>query len=407
MIPEGWNIKALGSSKIAVIDGDRGAFYPNAHDFASEGYCLFLSAKNVTKSGFAFTECQFVSKSKHEQLRKGNVMPGDLVLTTRGTVGNVGYLRDMNGYGAIRINSGMVVIRNTGELVDTDYLYALFRAPIIERQIETMNFGSAQPQLTVKIINDLMLPLPPLHEQRRIAEILATWDRAVETVEALIANARAQKKALMQCLLTGKHRLQGFDGEWGRHAFREIAQLVKAKIDPRTLPDDVQGVELEHIEAETGRLVGTCQANEQVSLKTPFTPGNVLYGKLRPYLRKFSKPDFDGVCSTEIWVLAAKAQRCLPEFLHFLVQSPEFEGAVDVSSGSKMPRADWGIVSETVFATPSIQEQAAIAGLLTNADRMSERFESQLTALRQEKSALMQQLLTGKRRVMLTEREAA
>lgn len=388
-----------------MIDGDRGASYPSAHDFAPEGYCLFLSAKNVTKAGFAFAECQFVSKSKHEQLRKGKVLPGDLVLTTRGTVGNVGYLHNLNGYGAIRINSGMVVIRNTGEVVDTNYLYALFRAPIIERQIETMNFGSAQPQLTVKIINDLQLPLPTLPEQRRIAEILATWDRAIETVEALIANARAQKKALMQQLLTGTKRLPGFEDAWTNHDFGEIAQAVKTKVDPRALPDDALGIELEHIESETGRLVGTCRANEQVSLKTPFTPGNILYGKLRPYLRKFNKPDFRGVCSTEIWVLAVKPKRCLPDYLHFIVQSPTFEGAVDVSSGSKMPRADWGIVSDTVFSTPSIQEQAAIAALLNDADHMLGGCESQRTALRQEKSALMQQLLTGKRRLKISEKE--
>jgi type I restriction enzyme S subunit len=246
--------------------------------------------------------------------------------------------------------------------------------------------------------------IPPLAEQKRIAEILSTWDRAIETTEKLIANSEAQKKALMQRLLTGKKRVPGFSGAWEHHAFGRFAHTVRNKVDPRSLRDDVPGIELEHIEAESGRLLGTCQANAQVSLKTPFTRKNVLYGKLRPYLRKFFKPDFDGVCSTEIWALAAKPDLCTPEFLHLLVQSPTFAGAVDVSSGSKMPRADWGIVAVTIFAIPSVKEQTAIAGILRDADRAIEVHESQLTALRQEKSALMQQLLTGKRRVKLPEK---
>lgn len=403
MIPNGWTTKSLGSSKISIIDGDRGSSYPSGDDFHPEGHCLFLSAKNVTKSGFVFDECQFISARKHGELRKGNVIPGDLVLTTRGTVGNVGYLRDLNGFGAIRINSGMVVIRNAGDLVDTEYLYKLFRSPIVQRQIEAMTFGSAQPQLTVQIINNLKLPFPALPEQRLIAAILSTWDRAIETVEALIANARAQKSALMGQLLSGSERLAGLEGPWRDVPLASFTMLEKRKVDPASLADSVRGIELEHIESETGRLVGTCQANAQASLKTPFSADDVLYGKLRPYLRKFVKPHFSGVCSTEIWVLKAKKSDCLPGFLHLVVQTPNFMAAVDISSGSKMPRADWQIVSETCFSLPAIGEQQAIVeciGIL--ADRLS-NLEAQLEALRQEKAALMQQLLTGKRRVRIAE----
>jgi type I restriction enzyme, S subunit len=243
--------------------------------------------------------------------------------------------------------------------------------------------------------------IPPLAEQKRIAEILSTWDRAIETTEKLIANSEAQNKALMQQLLTGKKRLPGFDGEWKHHAFGHIAQTIKNKVDPRDLQDDVPVIELEHIEAQSGRLVGTSQANLQTSLKTPFTQKNVLYGKLRPYLRKFFKPEFDGVCSTEIWVLTARLDLCTPAFLHLLVQSPTFDEAVGISSGSKMPRGDWGIVRSTQFSIPSIKEQDAISSVLRNAERTAESFALQLNILRQEKSALMQQLLTGKRRVKI------
>lgn len=249
--------------------------------------------------------------------------------------------------------------------------------------------------------------LPSLPEQRRIAEILATWDRAIETVEALIANTRAQKKALLQSLLTGNRRLPGFSGKWRAYAFGTIASLVKQNIDPTSLPLGSRGIELEHIEAETGRLLGFAEANDQISLKTPFEPGHVLYGKLRPYLRKFHRPDFSGVSSTEIWVLNANRKICISDFLYSLVQTPSFESAVDRSSGSKMPRADWAVVKNAIFSLPEVPEQQAIAAVLETAEAEVRNLQHQLVVLRQEKAALMQQLLTGKRRVKVVEREAA
>ena len=91
MVPNGWEIKTLDAAKIVVTDGDRGKEYPKSSDFSEDGYCLFLSAKNVTKRGFSFSEKQFISKDKHEKLRKGLVNRGDIVLTTRGTVGQFSF----------------------------------------------------------------------------------------------------------------------------------------------------------------------------------------------------------------------------------------------------------------------------------------------------------------------------
>ncbi|MGK2959455.1 MAG: restriction endonuclease subunit S [Acidimicrobiales bacterium] len=403
MLPEGWRQPKLKSSGVSVIDGDRGKTYPNGDDFSDEGYCLFLSAKNVTKFGFAFDERQFISETKHLSLRKGAVLKGDIVLTTRGTVGNIGYLIDDKKFGAVRINSGMVVLRNANTNLDSDFLHLVLRSPLIEKQVKQMNFGSAQPQLTVQIINNFIIPLPPLSEQKKIAEILSTWDRAIEVTEKLIANARAQKKALMQHLLTGKNRLPGFKGEWSSYSFGKIAESEKRRIDPKSLTVSTKCIELEHIEAGTGALIGFCDARGQASLKSVFEPGHILYGKLRPYLRKFYRPDFSGVCSTEIWSIKAKSNICFPDFLYYLIQSPTFEEAVDVSSGSKMPRADWGIVRGTRFQLPKLVEQRAICDVLDTAESELGYSEQQLAKLRQEKSALMQQLLTGKRRVNIEE----
>ena len=399
MLPDGWTRSKLKFSGISVIDGDRGNAYPNGDDFSSEGYCLFLSAKNVTKFGFVFDERQFISQAKHRALRKGAVLKGDIVLTPRGTVGNIGYFINDTLFAAVRINSGMVVLRNENAKLDSAFLYLVLRSPLIEKQVEQMNFGSAQPQLTVQIINNFILPHPPIAEQRRIAEILSTWDQAIAVQERLVANARAQKKALMQTLLTSKKRLPGFKGEWKTRKFDTIASLAKERVDTTSLPPGARGIELEHIESETGILLGFAEANQQLSLKTPFNTNHVLYGKLRPYLRKFLKPIFSGVASTEIWVLIASRKLCSPEFLYFLVQSPGFEAVVDMSAGSKMPRADWDVVKDAPFLIPELDEQSAISNVLEASEILVRNMQARVRQLQQEKSALMQQLLTGKRRV--------
>jgi type I restriction enzyme, S subunit len=292
----------------------------------------------------------------------------------------------------------VALLKPNPKILDSLFLLHLHQSRK-DRIAHVVRSGGAQPFLSLTELKKLPILLPPLPEQRRIAEILSTWDRAIETVEALIANARAQKKALMQSLLTGKHRLPGFSGDWVSRAFGSFAESEKRRIDPKALTSAAKCVELEHIQSETGALLGFCDARAQASLKSVFEPGYILYGKLRPYLRKFYRPDFSGVCSTEIWSIKANEKTCLSDFLYHLIQSSTFEEAVDVSSGSKMPRADWGIVKGTTFHLPSLNEQRAICDLLDTAESELNYSQQQLTALRQEKSALMQQLLTGKRRV--------
>ena len=293
--------------------------------------------------------------------------------------------------------------------IDLNFLNHLAHSAYFQQTCFHSSIGVHVEKMIFKLDRwlDWDFDLPPLPEQRRISEVLSTWDRAIEKVEALIASARDHKQALIQQLLARKARLPGFTGEWKRVTFGNLASLVKEKVDAQSLPDNVRGIELEHIEAESGALLGTCKANVQVSLKTPFASTHVLYGKLRPYLRKFVKPGFDGVCSTEIWALAANPKICLPDYLLLVVQTSTFASAVEVSSGSKMPRADWGIVRDTPFMMPPIDEQCAIIDFVSASEREVRIYEGQLAALRGEKDALMQQLLTGKRRVKVEKREIA
>ena len=159
-----------------IIDGDRGKNYPTVDEFSDEGYCLFLNAKNVTTSGFNFDNCMFVSKEKDEALRKGKLSRGDVVLTTRGTVGNLAFYTDEIPFEHIRINSGMVILRMKKEVLDEVYFIELFKMQLADIK-EKIVSGSAQPQLPISIMNKIQILIPEIERQKQFATFVNQVDK--------------------------------------------------------------------------------------------------------------------------------------------------------------------------------------------------------------------------------------
>ena len=168
------------SAPFDIIDGDRSKNYPKQNEFWLLDHCLFLSATNVTRNGFEFSDCLFISEQKDELLRKGKLRRGDVVLTTRGTIGNVAYYSDSVPYDHMRINSGMVILRCEVEKLLPTYLYHFLRSPSFHGQVNSLRSGVAQPQLPIRDMKRIKLPLPPLPEQRCIVSILSAYDNLIE-----------------------------------------------------------------------------------------------------------------------------------------------------------------------------------------------------------------------------------
>lgn len=147
-LPDGWSYVRFGKA-IDIIDGDRGVNYPKQEEFYSAGDCLFLNAGNVTAKGFDFSSCSYITKEKDAILRKGRLQHGDVILTTRGTVGNVAYFNETMTLSEMRINSGMVILRNLG-VVSPEYIYTALRHEYLQKLMTLYASGSAQPQLPIK-----------------------------------------------------------------------------------------------------------------------------------------------------------------------------------------------------------------------------------------------------------------
>ena len=150
---------ALGDF-VDFIDGDRGKNYPTFDEFTDTGYCLFLNASNVTSTGFNFDTCMFVTEEKDKLMNKGHLSPYDIVLTSRGTLGNVALYDKHIKYENIRINSGMLIIRPKTERLSPYFIYALLKSSYMKAAIERFRSGSAQPQLPIKDLQKMSFDIP-------------------------------------------------------------------------------------------------------------------------------------------------------------------------------------------------------------------------------------------------------
>ena len=182
-------------------------------------------------------------------------------------------------------------------------------------------------------------------------------------------------------------RFKGFSDAWEQRKFEEIAVRSSVICSDDTLPR----VEYEDIVSGTGRLNKDIYAKQSIKSGIAFHQGDVLYGKLRPYLQNWLLPTFDGLAVGDFWVL--QPQNADSSFLYRLIQSRQFDEVANQSTGTKMPRADWKLVSKTVFSIPSnISEQAAIGIYFTALDSLITLHQRKFEKLTNVKKSMLEKM---------------
>lgn len=253
----------------------------------------------------------------------------------------------------------------------------------------------------------MLVPLPPLPEQHKIAEILSTVDETTEKTNAIIHETQQLKKGLMQKLFTegiGHTRFRETNigripEEWEVGKVEEVCHKKINKFEPRESNKIYPYIGLEHIEAHSHILNGYGKSNETLSTKNMFVTNDILYGKLRPYLNKVWKAEFDGVCTTEILVILAN-DRIEQDYLYYLLQQKRFvEYANSMTEGTSLPRVNWDDIQKYKIALPPKEEQFRIIKILTEVDTKIETEQAHKIEMEQLKKGLMQVLLTGEVRV--------
>ncbi len=197
------------SAVAELIDGDRGKNYPKWKDFSSSGDCLFLNAQNVRPYGWSFASNCFISRERDQLLRSGKLRKNDVVITTRGTVGNVAVYDDAVPYEHVRINSCMLILRPDLKAISPYYLAAYLMSPMFQTQIKGLTSGTAQPQLPASILKKAVLSVPPLAVQREILRALEDQLSVCDSIEQTIQTALQRVDALRQSILK-----QAFEGKY-------------------------------------------------------------------------------------------------------------------------------------------------------------------------------------------------
>ena len=204
-----WTARKLGDTSILkIIDGDRGANYPSKEDFSDDGFCLFLNTKNVRPDGFNFDTTMFISEVKDKALRKGKLQRSDVILTTRGTIGNVAIYDEDVDFENIRINSGMLIFRPNTKALLPSFLFEVFRSGIMRSQMAMHVSGAAQPQLPIKTLVNFEIPIPKTLEAQRdivlsVREIAAETQRLESIYQQKLTALDELKKSLLHHAFDG------------------------------------------------------------------------------------------------------------------------------------------------------------------------------------------------------------
>lgn len=365
--------------------------------------------RDIQKGSYRNKSNICITEEKFKSLPSCQVVFGDVIISKVGTPPCEAAIYDSKISGIV--TQDVIRIR-CEELSQSIFLKYLLNSDIGKRQVQQIKISGTRERVSLTDFKKIRLPQPTINEQQKIAKILSTWDNAISTIERLIDNSIQQKKALMQQLLTGKKRLlnesgKSFEGEFNQHRLSELVNIDKKSLGKNTLED----YEFEYIslsDVSTGTISKSLERHVFSSAPSRarriVKENDLLLATVRPNLKGFAKAkkEHDGfVASTGFAVLSAKKDVSSDYVYHYLF-SHHLTGQINaLVVGSNYPAINSSDVGSLKILCPPLQEQQKIATVLTNADKEIELLEQQLADLQQEKKALMQVLLTGKKRVVV------
>lgn len=418
MVPNGWKLTSLGEVCSGNLQTGPFGSQLHAHEYTDEGVPVLMPKDLINYRANNATAAK-IPEHRADDLKKHVLKSGDLLFSRRGDVARFAliesdYPRSLCGTGCLKATPN--------KAHSPLFLSYFLQKNAVKKWLEQNAVGQTMPNMNTAILAELPIMVASSREEEdKIAQILSTWDKAINTTEKLIETSKQQKKALMQQLLTGKRRLvnpetgKAFEGEWyhgflgdlctfkGGSAFKESYQgqtqgdFPFIKVSDMNLPRNKKFI------LQANNWI-TEDVAKTIKAKT-FSKGSVVFAKVGAALllnrrRILVRPTI----IDNNMMAAAPRKICSTEFLYQLMLMVDF--AKFVQDGA-VPSINQSDLSRFKISYPSIEEQKKIASALIVADKEIEVLEAKLAHFEQEKKALMQQLLTGKRRVKVDEMEAA
>ncbi|MCP1249848.1 restriction endonuclease subunit S [Gluconobacter oxydans] len=396
MLPEGWKLSCLGDACSGALQTGPFGSQLHAHEYTEHGISVLMPKDLINYRANVETAAK-ISIEKSEELKRHHLKFGDILFSRRGDVARLALIDDNSkdslcGTGCLRARPSTKNFAG--------FLFFFLQLPTIKSWLEHNAVGQTMPNMNTEILYELPLILPPLPEQKKIAAILSTWDRAIEGTEKLLANSQQQKKALMQQLLTGKKRLPGFTGEWPAIALRHALKEEKTPSVKNPQNIELLTVKLHHKGTiPSGKYPRLSERGRTYHVRHS---GTLIIGRQNLHNGGVAivSDNCDGLIASNAISSFSSHREYSVIFLYFLMCTNVFMCKIDtLTGGTGQKEVSNKDLLSIKWRIPPLPEQKAIAAVLSTADEEITALESDLSRLHQEKKALMQQLLTGKRRV--------
>ncbi len=388
LIPEEWDVRRIDSllddrTILGHLDGNHGELYPRSSEFKEHGV-PYIGANDFEEGFVTFTRCKYLSTERARQFRKGVAKNGDVLFAHNATVGPVALLR--TEYEFVILSTTATYFRCNEDKLNAVYLKYALQSPLFVKQYKAVMAQSTRFQVPITAQRKFSLVIPPVPEQRAIAVALSDVDELISTLKELIAKKRDLKQAAMQQLLTGKRRLPGFIGEWEVKRLGEVCSI-------KTGTKDVN----------EGNPSGvypffTCSRESTFSDQYSFdgeailVAGNGEVGNLHRY-----KGKFEAYQRTYVLQDFALDISYLWHQLDFFFKKSLGIGTI----GSSIPYIKRENIADFTFSAPAGEvERSAISTILSDMDVEIAALEKRCDKTRDLKQGMMQELLTGKTRLI-------
>ena len=370
-----------------VFNKIRNAFVGTATPYYVEDGHFYLESNNV-KNGTInrkteiFINDEFYKKQSDKWLRTG-----DIVMVQSGHVGHTAVIPpELDNIAA----HALIMFTEPKEKTNPYFVNFQFQTTSCKKKLSEITTGNTIKHILASEMKDFCLRFSDHQEQTAIGNYFQQLDSLIAQHQHKHTKLLNLKQALLQKMFPKQGatvpevRFKGFSGDWEVKEFGEIVSRKNVVCKELGLPR----VEYEDIISGKGTLNKDVRQKENTKTGIKFDQDDVLYGKLRPYLKNWLFADFEGIAVGDFWVLCANEQDS--KFIYSLIQTPEFEKTANLSSGSKMPRSDWGLVSKTEFYTPITKdEQTKIGQLFQQLDHLITQQHALLTKLGNLKQAYL------------------
>lgn len=404
VIPEDWSLPSLSSLSAFITKGST----PTTYGFSWEQTgVLFLRSECVSEDGLDLSQSMFISEAAHASLRRSKVEEGDILVTITGYVGRAIIYRNAN---EANINQHIARVRIIHPEVNSEYVYHALSKPSCRAHFNSITTGQAYPQISLKQVRDTKVPIPPTKaEQDAIAEALRDADALIESLGQLLTKKRHLKQGATQELLTGKKRLPGFSGAWEVKRLGELGCFLKGSGVPKgqSLSGNLPCVRYGEIYTRHNdiiRIFHSWISRDAAATATRLKRGDILFAGSGETKEEIGKcvafvDDIEAYAGGDIVIL--RPENADPLFLgYYLNTSGINRQKASRGQGDAVVHIGSAALSEIRGHFPLVPEQTAIATILSDMDAEIAALEEELAKARAIKQGMMQELLTGRIRLV-------